>query len=199
MKRTEPSIARAQGGRVRPAGIGIVVAGALLLIAAMQFMRGGSHPLSATVGYDLCGRLGPQPASDRPELRGDPQQRIPDFGATRSSTCYWPIAAGEADRSPRHVALVMTTHQSLRAEGNGRGTRHYVETFLGETAASGNQVVAVGGPWKTAAVIRPRAGNELQLLAEDDGVALWLLARDIDQDALVAFAAAVARRLREKS
>lgn len=192
-------IAFAQAGRFRPAGIGILVACVLLLVAALQFVRGGEHPLSTTVGFDLCGRLGPQPAADLPNLSATPQAQIPGMGATRAATCYWPIDSGDGKSAARDIWLVLTTHQSLRAEGNGHGTRRFVETWLGENKADGSDVVPVTGPWKIGATIQPRARNEVQLLAEDDGVALWFSARGIEADALIAFAGAAARRLREKS
>jgi hypothetical protein len=185
---------RAQAGAFRPVGVAIVVAGALLLYFALQSVRGGTHPLSTVVGADLCARLGPQPPVDLPGLRA-PQAQIPDLAAGRSSTCYWPV--GDTDPPTGGIGLVLMTHQSLRAEGNGGGTRAYVDTFLEESRASGAEVVAVAGPWKTAATIRNPGAGGPQLLAEDDGVALWATAREVEREPLVDFVAAAARRLRE--
>jgi hypothetical protein len=197
MKPSACATVRRQAGRFRPAGVGILVVGVLLLYFGLQSVRGGGHPLAATLDFDLCGRLGPQPAADLPELQATPQARIPTLGATRSATCYWPIDVGTGGASSRYVWLVMMSHASLRAEGNGGGTAKFVDTFIEETRASGDEVVPAPGPWKTASTIRRRGGGELQLLAEDDGVALWFSSRGVEREALVAFAGAAARRLRE--
>ncbi len=185
-----------QGGGFRPAGVGIVVVGVLLLYFGLQFVRGGGHPLAATMGFDLCARLGPQPAPELPDVTATPQARIPDMSAGRASTCYWPIAGQPA---PREVWLVLSTHQSLRADGNHRGTAKFVEVFLEESRASGAEVAPATGPWRSAATLRSRGGRDFQLLAEDDGVVLWFSGRGLERDTLITFAAAVARRLRAKS
>lgn len=186
-------------GRFRPAGLGILISGALLLYVGLQFVRGGAHPLAATVGFDLCARLGPQPAAELPDWRAVPQRQIPGMGATRAATCYWAIDTDGRKAAVRSVWMVLITHQSLGAEGNRRGTRHFVDTFLDETRVSGRDVTPVNGPWKIGATIEQRSTSELQLLAEDDGVALWVSARGIERDALITLASAAARRLREKS
>lgn len=185
-----------QSGRFRPAGVGILVVGVLLLYFGLQSVRGGGHPLAATLNFDLCSRLGPQPAAGLPDIHATPQARIPTLGATRSATCYWPIETDTGTRS-RYVWLVMMSHASLRAEGNGGGTAKFVDTFIEETRASGDDVAQAPGPWRTASIIRRRGGGELQLLAEDDGVALWFSSRGVEREALLAFAGAAARRLRE--
>lgn len=190
--------AELQRGAFRPVGIAIVTVGALLLYFGLKFVRGGEHPLAASVGYDLCARLGPQPAADLPDLAATPGARIPDLETLRASTCYWPIAEASRDAAARNISVIMMTHATLRAEGNHRGTAKYFETFVDETRASGAEVAEVKGPWKAAATIRNRGAKDLQLLAEDDGIVLWLIARGIERDALIAFASATAMRLREK-
>jgi hypothetical protein len=188
-----------QAGRFRPAGVGLVVAGALLLYVAVQFLRGGGHPLSTTVGFDLCGRLGPQPAQDLPDLAATPQATIPDAAANRFSTCYWPIATGSGAASPREVSLVLMTHQALRVQGIHAGTAKYVETFIDESRASGVEVAAANGPWRSGFTLRSPGRKEIDLLVEDDGVVLQFSSRGIEGATLLAFANAAARRLRAKS
>ena len=183
-------------GRFRPAGVGILVVGVLLLYYGLQFVRGGGHPLAATIGFDLCRHLGPQPAPELADINVAPLPQIPNMTAGRASTCHWPIDAGTGAASRREVSLVLSTHQTLRAEGNTRGTARHVETFLEESRASGIEVAEVVGPWRTAATLRSRNGDDLQLLAEDDGVVLWFSSRGLDREALVAFAMSVARKLR---
>ena len=187
-----------EAGRFRPAGVGILVVGVLLLYYGLQFVRGGGHPLAATIGFDICRHLGPQPAPELADINVAPQSQIPDMTAGRASTCHWPIDAGTNAASRREVSLVLSTHQTLRAEGSTRGTAKYVETFIEESRATGIEVLEVAGPWRSAATLRSRGSEHLQLLAEDDGVVLWFNSRGLDREALVAFAASAARKLRAK-
>lgn len=191
--------AGAQRGRFRPAGVGILAVGVLLLVFALQSVRGGSHPLAAVADFDLCARLGPQPAAALPALRATPTAKIPGMGATHSATCYWPIAEARGGAPARHLWLVLTTQATSRLDGNHGGTARFVELFLEETRATGVDVTEAQGPWKRGATIGSRGGDELQLLAEDDGVVLWLSARGVERADLVVFAAAAATRLRGKA
>lgn len=190
---------RWQRGAFRPAGITIVVVGALLLYIAWQYVRGGGHPLSITVGFDLCSRLGPQPAPALPDIAAKPQAQIPGVGADRFSSCYWPVAAERGEPSPRDIGLVLMTHQAMRVQGMHSGTAKFVETWLEESRADSAEVVAATGPWKTGATIHSRGGKGLELLVEDDGVVLRFYSHGVERDALITFAAAAARRLRAKS
>ena len=81
---------------MRPAGVGILVVGGLLLYYGLQFARGGGHSLASTVGFDLCGRLGPQPAAALPDLAATPAAPIPDFIAGRGVDREALIAFGDA-------------------------------------------------------------------------------------------------------
>jgi hypothetical protein len=193
---SDHACARPQRGAFRPVGIALFTAAALLLYFGLQFVRGGEHPLASSIDFDLCARLGPRPAADLPDLNATPVARIPDLSAGRASTCYWSIVEPGRATLARNIGVALMTHATLRAEGNGRGTAKYVETFIEESRASGAEVNEAKGPWKTAATIRNPGAKDLQLLAEDDGVALWLTANDVERDALVAFASAAADRLR---
>ena len=188
-----------QGGAFRPIGISIVVAGALLLYIALQYLRGGGHPLSTTVGFDLCNRLGPRPAPELPDFIATPQAQIPGAGADRFPACYWPVAADRGEPSPRDIGLVLMTHQAMRVQGMHSGTAKFVETWLAESRADSAEVVAAVGPWKAGATIRPLGGKVLELLVEDDGIVLRFYSHGVERDALITFAAAAARRLRAKS
>ncbi len=186
-------------GAFRPAGITIVVVGALLLYIAWQYVRGGGHPLSTTVGFDLCSRLGPQPAPALPDIAAKPQAQIPGAGADRFSSCYWPVATDQSEPAPRDIGLVLMTHQAMRVQGMHSGTVKFVETWLEESRASSAEVMPAAGPWKSGATIRPLGGKTLDLLAEDDGVVLRFSSRGVEREDLITFAAAAARRLRTKS
>jgi len=183
----------------RPAGIGLLTACVLLLLAGLKFASGGDHPLALSNGFDLCGRVATAWGT-LPGARGEPQARIPGFGEQGAASCYLPLAeARTGERAQRYVWTIVMTHRMLATDGVRPSTGKYVETFLAETRASGAQVDDVKGPWRSAGVITARGTDpELQLLAHDDGVVLWVGSRGLDAKALSDFAALAARRLREK-
>ncbi len=190
---------RASSGRARPAGLGLLVALILLMWFALKWLRGGDHPLAAVPSFDLCARLGAPAWRELPVTHGEPRREIPGFGSTRGSSCYVPLEPTEhEDQAQRYVWILVTTHHALAAEGNRAGTGKMVEIWLEEMRASGSRVEPLKGPWRAGGRITPRGANpELQVLADDDGVALWVAARGLDAPALAAFAAAAARRLRK--
>jgi len=180
--------ARRQCGRF--VGVGLLITLVLLLLIGPRLLRGGEHPLAQTASFDLCSHLGPDVWS----VLGDVTPRA----AVRPGTD--PSCIVDAGEPPHQVSLAVVTQALLHRQGGpSSNTRRYVETFIAETQASGWSVTTVQGPWKDGRLLsRANVPSQLQLLAEDDGVVISISAQDVERDALIAFASAVTRRLREQ-
>ena len=100
--------------------------------------------------------------------------------------------------SPPHVSVFVVTQARLHRQGGTRAyTRRYVESFVAESQASGWTVEAVQGAWRDGRLMsRPGVPAQLQLLLEDEGVAISISADGVERGALLRFASAVASRLR---
>lgn len=189
---------RSSDQRGRFLGLGLLIVLVIMLVAVPRLMRGGEHPLAATASFDLCAKLSEGvwlPLTDKP---GRALAQPP--GATAAeSACYMELRRTRGYGPPdREVTIFVTTHALLRREGGRGGTQRYYETFVAETRASGWTAEEVQGPWKAATYLaNETVPSQTQLLAEDDGAMIMVVARGIARDDLIAFSSAVARRLRE--
>ena len=185
-----------QGGRL--VGVGLLVVLILMLLIAPRLLRGGEHPLAQTASFDLCSRLGSDVWSllDAKPMHMDASRDGTDAGPECVADLSQPAGSGEP---PPQVLVVMVSQALLHRQGGTRAnTKRYVETFIAETRASGWTVETLQGPWKDGYLMtQANLPSQQQFLAEDDGVVITINASRTRRDALVAFAGAVARRLRE--
>jgi hypothetical protein len=185
------------GNRILLGGIGIVLAG-LLFLALPMWLRNVDHPLTAAAAVDVCSYmsdavLGTLAQSPTDVARGVPGE--PDDGKPACHVDLSPLERGEA----RGVWAMVTTERMLSTGGRPQRTDRFVEVWLKESAAAGNDVTPVEGPWRRAALIRDRLHPQrLSLLADDAGAVVWVNGRGIENAALVAFAAEITRALRSK-
>ena len=85
----------------------------------------------------------------------------------------------------------------LTFEGRRQPVDRYVDTWLRESTASGSEVTPLKGPWRRAGVIREKARPaKLSLLADDGGVAVLVMAQNVEYPVFVTFAEAVTKGLR---
>jgi hypothetical protein len=101
----------------------------------------------------------------------------------------------DADRV-REIAnvMVMTRASLARVDPRSR-TDKYADTWSKEMSASGWTGQALEGPWIRGELFADSQGQQAVLI-EDDGVMLYITAREIEPARLVTFAEAVATNLR---
>jgi hypothetical protein len=179
-------------------GIGLAIVLTIILGLPVWF-RNASHPLAGSVAVDVCrllddAVLAPLPA--RPERVG---AQIPGF-ADANASCYVELPPGAGgERDVRDVWVGLITLRMLSPEGRPGRTDRFVDTWLAEVKVSGSNVEPVAGPWRRGALIRgPGDAGRTELLVDDAGLVLRVGGRGLPSDTLVAFGAAVARRLRAR-
>lgn len=187
-------------GRVRPVGLGVILFALLILVVPLRMFNSGGHPLAGVENVDLCALL------ERDALRVLPgavlatSPEIPGFAERPPGTCWIRFAAPEGAPESPEVSVTLLTRRYLSQGSIRFKTGKYLETFLGEERASGNAVETASGPWRMGATIRRRGANgQLDLLAEDGGIVLWIRGKDLTSPSLLEFAAASARDIRHPS
>ena len=89
----------------------------------------------------------------------------------------------------------LSTTATLRAQNPAAATAEYAHTFDEEMVASGWSAREVEGPWTWGAVYS-MGEEEAAALAEDEGVVLYVTARGVHPDSLVAFTQRASERIR---
>ena len=204
---------RRQSGWV--AGLGLLVTLVVVLLLGLRLFRGGEHPLAQKASFDLCERLGdvawtvldsryhaPTPGETVAALGAGghavaDSRAHPQSDPTGDPNCRLFVQGPDRPHEePADVNVFVVTAASLRRRSGFRGSiDRYFDTFAEEARASGSSAVPLEGPWKEASLIRDRSGA-LQVLAQDDGVMISIIARGFEAPEVTAFASAVARRLR---
>lgn len=199
------------------AGLGLLVTLVMVLLLGLRLFRGGEHPLAQEARFDLCERLG-----DEVWTVLDSRYHAPTLGETAKALGAGGHAVADSRAHPQSdptgdpncrlfvqgpdqpygepafdVNVFVVTAAALRRTSGFRGSvDRYFDTYAEEARASGSSAVPLDGPWKDASLIRDRSGA-LQVLAQDDGVMISIIAHGFEATELTAFAGAIARRLRE--
>lgn len=189
------------------AGIGVLAFAFLVIVSLFAMTHGGEHPLALQSEADLCRMLGEDTWAALGYPASDPIARVPADTAPGAIVCALeldPVPAGDrwarvargddADKVRRIATAWLNTTATLRAQDPSADSRRYAETFDHEMVASGWSAAGVEGPWSWGAVYT--LGEDAAALAEDDGVVLYVTARGVDPESLVAFTRNASRRIR---
>jgi len=183
--------------RIFYSGIGLAVV-LLMFMVVPKWLRNVDHPLTALNTVDVCAYLSEAARATLPQPPVKVERGFPGEKDTGQPVCHAMLSASSSRDAP-NVVVGVTTERMLTFEGRRQPVDRYVDTWLRESTASGNEVTPLKGPWRRAAVIREKARPaNLSLLADDAGVAVLVTAQSVEYPAFVAFAEAVTKGLRAK-
>jgi hypothetical protein len=183
--------------RILYGGIGIAVVWLIFISLPVMWLRNVNHPLLAVDPVDVCAYFNEAVLATLPRAPEKIAPQIPDEPTNPMKSMCGAVLPPESRTDPRNpfIWASVSSERSLRR----MRTDAFVDTWLKESAASGNDVTPLKGPWRRGALIKERGRpGRITLLADDAGVVLWINARDIDEPAFVAFAEAMALNLRGK-
>ena len=195
-------------GTVRPVTLGVLLVGAGLLWFLLSTLRGGGHPLALQAEPVLCELLGESVWETLPFAHDGGIVRVPAAAAGAANYCgleldpltnadrFERIARGDdADRVREIVSIMLVTRAALFRQSPSASTADYAEAWSEELQASGWPGQALEGDWRSGELFTGAEGQQ-GVLIEDDGIVLWITARELETQRLVAFAGRVTGDLR---